>query len=370
MSASSRTSVKRVTAAAAIAGAVCAMAACGASPSSDRASGTDDNTSRSSQSWSGLTGAEREAALVKAAKEEGTLMVYSAFNDEQAMADAFTKKYDIPVKVYNGNSETVLQRVVQETGADKLGNDVLVAPAADLQALDDSGVLGHYSSEYRNAVSDKGKGADWTGVRRLAFVAAWNSKNVADRDVPTDYADFSDPVWKGRISMEYADIDWYAALSEHYRETGMSDDEIDELFEGLAANAKIVKGHTSQGELLAAGQFDVALSLYTQTIDRAKKDGAPVSYGDDHPMVGPVVVRYDAGAVMKGAQHPAGAALYLDFELSQPGFDADRELGALPPVASPDDPTDGADIVEQDVPRFVEERQEIAEKYDDLVNHH
>ncbi|HEY6576277.1 MAG TPA: hypothetical protein VI029_15400, partial [Mycobacterium sp.] len=77
-----------------------ALAACGSPPGA----GTDVNQTSSAptgQPWDGLSGAVREHALLDAAKREGDLTVYSAFNDEQAMADAFSKKYGIKVSVYN-----------------------------------------------------------------------------------------------------------------------------------------------------------------------------------------------------------------------------------------------------------------------------
>jgi iron(III) transport system substrate-binding protein len=317
--------------------------------------------------WTGLEGRERESALLEPAKSEGTLMVYSAFNDEQSMADAFAEKYGLKVEVYTGNSESVLQRASKEVSAGQISNDVLILPAIDMEAVNDDGILSVYESEYRDAVSDKGKGEDWTGVRRLAFVAGWNTENLDTGDVPTDYADLADPAWKGRLSMEMSDFDWYATLADDYRDSGMSDSEVAALFEGLVANSEVTKGHTAQGDFLAAGKYDIALSLYSQTVERSQGNGAPVSYGDGSPRVEPVVVRYDAGALMAGTDNPAAATLYLDFQLSQPGFEVDRSLGALPPVADSADPIAGAELLEQDVPDLVERRKDLDQEYNDLI---
>jgi len=245
------------------------IAACGAPPHS----GSDDRQAAptTSKPWDGLTGTQREDALVAAAKAEGELTVYSAFNDEQAMADAFTKKYGIKVNVYNANSETVLQRVVQEATAHKLTNDVLVAPATDMTAVESKGLLGDYRSPYRDAMPDAGKSTGWTGVRRLAFVAGYNTGKLTATDLPADYAGFADPKWNGRISMEYSDIDWYATVRRYYQQRGMSDDDISTMFRKIAANSKTAKGHTVQAELLAAGQFDVALSAATISDQRAQQ---------------------------------------------------------------------------------------------------
>lgn len=177
------------------------------------------------------------------------------------MAEAFTEKYGIEVEVYNANSETGLARVVQESSAGRALNDVLIAPSPDIQAAQDEGLLGTYSSEYRDAISDKGKGEQWTGLRRLAFVAGWNTDMIDGADVPDEYSGFADPAWNDRISLELGDIDWYVTLRDYYLDQGMSEEEVEQMFRQIAENSTVAKGHTVQGELLAAGQFPVALSL-------------------------------------------------------------------------------------------------------------
>ena len=342
------------------------MAACGSPPGT----GADQagQPSSTAQPWDGLDGAAREKALIDAAKREGELTVYSAFNDEQAMADAFTQKYGVKVNVYNANSETVLQRVVQESTAKKLGNDVLVAPATDMAAMETRGLLGSYSSSYRDAMPQAGKSAGWTGVRRLAFVAGYNTGKLTPDQLPADYAGFADPKWNGRISMEYSDIDWYATLRRYYQQRGMAPADITSMLGRIAANAKTAKGHTVQAELLAAGQFDVALSVYTQSIGRLTDKGAAVSFGEGTGhIVNPVVVRYDAGSVMRGTDNPAGAALYLDFQLGPDGAAVDQRLRALPPLPADHDPLAGADVIDLDVADFVAHRTEIADEYNQLI---
>lgn len=362
---------RRVTRRVAVTGAVLAVlgtAACGGSLAGASNPGESPSTTAVQHPWDGLTGEAREKALVEAARKEGPLSVYSGYNDEKSMAEAFTKKYGIQVEVYNANSESVLQRVMQEKAASKPQNDVLVNPSPDMQVAQSEGVLGVYSSPYRDAMSPKGKGERWTGVRRLAFVAGWNTKGAPTSSIPGDYSGFADPTWKGRISLELNDVDWYATVSQYYLDQGKSQDEVDAMFHSIASNAKVVKGHTVQGDLMAAGQFDVALSLYSQTVERLLGKGAPVSYGaDEGHVVSPVVVRYDAGGVMASTDNPAGATLYLDFELSQPGFDVDKELGALPPVPQPGEPLAKATTVELDVPAFVKDRTALAKKYEQLL---
>lgn len=345
-----------------------ALAGCGTSPTASSESHSQGHAS-TAQPWDDLTGTAREKALVNKAKEEGTLTVYSAYNDEPTMAEAFTKKYGIQVDVYNAKSEAVLQRVVKEHAARKAQNDVLVAPSPDMQVVQNKGALQQYTSEYREAISKRGKGDQWTGVRRLAFVTGWNTDAVDPAEIPTDYSGFAKSGWDGRISMEIDDVDWYAGVRGYYLDKGMSPREVQDMFEAIAKNARAVKGHTAQGDLMAAGQFDVGLSLYSQTVEELTDRSAPASYGAEKGhIVAPVVVRYDAGGVMKGTDNPAGAALYLDFELSKDGFAVDKSLGALAPIPQPGEALKKAEIVELDVPAYVRHRSDLTREYDKLIS--
>jgi iron(III) transport system substrate-binding protein len=93
-----------------------------------------------------------------------------------------------------------------------------------------------------------------------------------------------------------------------------------------------------------------------------------VSFGEGTGhIVNPVVVRYDAGSVMRGTDNPAGAALYLDFQLGPDGAAVDQRLRALPPLPTDHDPLAGADVINLDVADFVAHRTEIADEYDQLM---
>ena len=109
------------------------------------------------------------------------------------------------------------------------------------------------------------------------------------------------------------------------------------FFRQLAANSKIAKGHTVMGELLAAGQFDVAASIYSHTVDNAAEKGAPVSWRKDGKPVQPVVLRPNGAGLMKSAKHPAAAMLFFDFLLTdgQQAIAGANRIGAIPTAQDP-----------------------------------
>jgi iron(III) transport system substrate-binding protein len=138
--------------------------------------------------------------------------------------------------------------------------------------------------------------------------------------------------------MEVGDVDWFAAMYQYYLGQGKSETDVRNLFGRIAANSKIAKGHTTQGEMLSAGQFGITVSSYSHTIDKAADKGAPVSW---RPASGapiqPIVVRPNGVAMMKTAANPAAAMLFVDWELTDGQkilADAFR-IGAIPQAKDP-----------------------------------
>jgi iron(III) transport system substrate-binding protein len=345
-------------------------AACGGSPSSPstgQADAAGSDAAKAAQQvydrFNSMTGEERSKALLEAANAEGALSIYTSNTDIDKVVDAFEDKYpDIDVSVYRANSETVLQRVVQEQSAGFYGNDVLETNAGELGIAGQDGYLAEYRSELRDKVRKEGQGNGWTASRFNVFVVGWNTNLVKAGEEPKTLEELADPKWKGKISMELSDLDWFAAMYGYYKQQGKSDADILDLFQRLAANSKVAKGHTVQGELLSAGQFAVAVSAYSHTIDKAAAEGAPVTWRPKSGSpVQPVVTRPNGVATMRTAKHPAAAALFVDFELTdtQAIFREAHRIGVIPTA---EDPLAGLNVIP------VPDAQLLAElkKWDDL----
>ena len=168
-------------------------------------------------------------------------------------------------------------------------------------------------------------------------MVGWNTGKVPAGTEPQSLKDLAGPQWKGRVGLEIGDVDWFAAMYNYYKSQGQSDDEVMSFFRQLAANSKIAKGHTVMGELLAAGQFDVAASIYSHTVDNAAEKGAPVAWRKDGKPVQPVVLRPNGAGLMKSAKHPAAAMLFFDFLLTdgQQAIAGANRIGAIPTAQDP-----------------------------------
>jgi iron(III) transport system substrate-binding protein len=162
--------------------------------------------------------------------------------------------------------------------------------------------------------------------------------------------------------MELGDYDWFTAMHDYFVQQGKSEAEVEDLFKKIAANAKVVKGHTVQGELLSAGQFGVALSVYSHTIDKAARDGAPVVWRPKgRQPVQPIVVRPNGIGLMKTAKNPAAATLFVDWELTG-GQDIFAGLFRIGSIPTGQDPLEGYEVIAPPE----DELQKNGKKWDDL----
>jgi iron(III) transport system substrate-binding protein len=299
---------------------------------------------------------------VQMAEDEGnSLSIYTSLNADIAdiVVPAFEKEFGIDVDLYRADSETVLQRVLQESSADFSGADVVETNATEMATIANEGLTGDYEGEQRDKVNQDFQYEGWTPTRFNIFAPAWNTDLVSGDMIPTSWEDLADPKYDGVLSLEVGDYDWYMTLYGYFQDQGMADADIDKLFSDMVSGAKIAKGHSGQVELLSAGEFGVVGASYSYLTA-----GAPV---DDQPFVEPVVARANGGGVMKSAKHPATAELFMDWYLEEgQQIILDNDLT---PSIMPDgsDPLAGNEVLPVDVQQLLDEGSDWYDRYDKLV---
>lgn len=260
-------------------------------------------------------GADRDQRLVEAAKKEGTLTFYTSMQTPESgpLSRAFEKKYGIRVNLWRATSDQVIQRVITEARGGRNAVDVVETNAPEVEALAREAVVAEYFSPHFRDFPDWALPSHrkWTSARANVWVVAFNTNKVKREEIPPTYEGFADPKWRGRIAIESTDQDWmYAVVQYLGEERGM------DLFRKLAAMKPDMRlGHALLGELIAAGEIPVGLTVYSGNADSVKKKGAPV----DWVAVEPVVGRPQAVAVAIRASHPNAALLFADFVLSPEG---------------------------------------------------
>ncbi|MFD8968245.1 ABC transporter substrate-binding protein [Streptomyces sp. NPDC059568] len=342
------------------------VAGCGGVPGSSN-SDADEVYGR----LKGLARTEQRAQAEDLAGKEGkTLSLYTSMTADIAtpIAEAFEKKYGIRVSVFRGNSETVLQRTLQEQEAGRPGADVIETNFAEMAILAGKGHLADYNGSGLDKVESAGKFDHWTATRFNVFQPAWNTTKIKPGDEPKSWEDLALPKYKGQITMEISDSDWYENVTKYWLDHGKSQAEVDSLWKAIAANSKVAKGHTTMMQFLTAGQTSMEAMNYTYITARAAKDGAPVTH---LPASGvstiPAFARPNGVGMIKGAQHPAAAWLFYDWLLTD-GQKTLVDLGLTPSTKVPGDKSvAGLTLVPFDVEGLTKDDTVWDKKYDALL---
>ena len=112
------------------------------------------------------------------------MSVYSSNNDIEDIAAAFKAKYGIDIKTYRANSETVLQRILQEDKANFHGADILENNTPEMNIASSHDLFYPYRSALRDTVRPQGVKESWTADRFNAFVVGWNTELVKPGEEP------------------------------------------------------------------------------------------------------------------------------------------------------------------------------------------
>ncbi|MPZ39683.1 MAG: extracellular solute-binding protein [Rhizobiales bacterium] len=255
-------------------------------------------------------GPDREKRLVEGAKKEGELMFYGSVPvaDMAILTEAFTKKYGIKVKAWRGDSEAMLQRVLNEAKARRYEVGIMVASSSALEPLSREKLLTEVKSPL---LADLVPGSiapnrEWASVYLNTFVQAYNTNLVRKGELPKTYRDFLDPRWKGRLAVEAEDYDWFAQVV-----LGLGEQQGLKLFRDIVAANGISarRGHSMLNNLIVAGEVPLGLSAYGFLAEQAKAKGAPI----DWFVIPPLLARPTAAGMSRYAPQPHAAVLFYDF---------------------------------------------------------
>ena len=257
-------------------------------------------------------GADRHDRLLAAAQKEGELSVYHAYPNLTVVMAAFTKKYGIKVKAWRAGSEAILQRVVAEARGSKFDVDIVQNNAPENEALHREKLSQEVRSPYLSDLMPQAVPAhkEWVGITLDVWTAAYNTNLIKKAELPKSYQDLLDPKWKNRMGIEADDAGWFGALVE-----SMGEQQGRKLFTDIvsANGMSFRKGHSLLTTLVASGDVPLALSVYSWNPVQLKKKGAPI----EGLLLQPVLAQFSTLAMLRKAPHPAAAALFYDYMLSE-----------------------------------------------------
>jgi ABC-type Fe3+ transport system substrate-binding protein len=259
------------------------------------------------------SGADRTQRLIDGAKKEGVVSLYSSavVADSNAIIDAFSKKYGVPVRLWRGSSEDILRRAVTEARGGRYDVDVAETAGSEMEGLDREKLLAEISSPVfsqlvpQAVVPHRG----WVTDRLSIFTAAYNTTVIHPDEVPKSYEDLADPKWKGKLGIEADDANWFMAIAGL-----MGEAKALALFRKIVATngMSLRKGHTLLANLVVAGEVPLGLTVYGYRVTELKRRAAPI----DGVILPPGLALPTGIAALKKAPHPNAALLFMDFYLT------------------------------------------------------
>jgi ABC-type Fe3+ transport system substrate-binding protein len=262
------------------------------------------------------------------AKQEGRIVFYTSWGpaDADYVVKAFEKKYaPLKVETVRASSERTLTRLLSEHRANKFLGDVVAVSGIQAGILKEKGSLERYqSSEAANFPADwRDSDGFGMGLHQTIYVIGYNTRLVPAELAPKNFEDLLHPRWKGQLGWDTEEYYLFGALMKaRGKDKGL------EFWRRLAAQEiNFRKGYTLISELVSAGEFPVAVSLYQHRVDEYAEKGAPLQWVAPNPLVGGDPNKI---ALLKNAPRPNAAKVFIDFMLSAEGQKLLQDKGRSP----------------------------------------
>lgn len=321
------------------------LAACGGSGSS--------GSSPSSQGGNGSGGNAAPASLVAAAKDEGSVLWYSASQESvvDKVTKAFSKKYGIKANYVRLTTSVVAQRFSAEKKAGKPQADVV--DVSDGAFIEDGLKDGTFLNASKNVPGFPAPGFNpnfvhaSTGAPTVAIplkAIGYNTDKVDPSDAPKSWQDILKPQFKGKVL--FAD----PAASESYVQF------YDMLLKKLGAG--YMRKLTAQGlrlyhgteplvQALGAGEGSIAVPPTIDELTALIDKGAPIKFS---------IPSLDSGSehvlgLSATAPHPNAARLLINFLESKEGQSYQKRAGTATGFEANTLPSDYTPVNTSNVPQ-------------------
>jgi iron(III) transport system substrate-binding protein len=194
--------------------------------------------------------------------ESAEVVVYSARHyGQEAAFEAFTKKTGIQIKILNGGTGELFERLKAE-GERSPADILLTVDAGNLWNAARAGLLSRMDSPEIQAnipANLRDPEMRWVGLTVRARTIMYNTKKITPAELST-YEALGEPKWKGRLCLRTSSYIYnQSLLATMIKRHGEAKTE--SLVRGWVANQPtLINGDTKILEAIAAGQCDVGLT--------------------------------------------------------------------------------------------------------------
>lgn len=255
-------------------------------------------------------------AVVKAAKEEGSLVWYSDLPDAviENTTSGFEEKYGIKVSHTRAVQGQLAQRFSSEMESNSAQADVMnIASKAFFIEGVDKGWFAELAEDEVESIADWPQDSLYDDSFALINVqplgVAYNTETAKVQ--PKKWEELLTPDLKGRVIIGDPGITAYTQFFEHLRQ-----DIGEDFLTGIAAlDPQVTDSMVPGAQQLAAGEYDVTVPALKAVVQPLIDEGAPIELVIPDNTTG--VNQY--GGVVEGAKHPNAARLFMSYVLSREG---------------------------------------------------
>jgi len=314
-----------------------------------------------------LSQPERQQRLYELAKSEGEAVIYANM-DVSAMkplTDGFMKRYPgAKAASVHFSGAAIITRLDSEARAGKPVSDVVLSGQLGVLALIDKKIALRYRSPEREFFRDglKDKEGLWTAYMTNVMVSAYNTRQVKKEEAPRSVEDLVKPRWKGKLTMDSQSYVWFGTMMQYLGE----DAGLRFMKRLNEQNISHQRGRRLMTQLVAAGEFDMAVETNLNSVLTLSKQGAPLAFAPIQPyFLSPSLVFVSANA-----PHPYTGALFVDYLLSEEGQKVVVTTNRMPAnnkVKSPEGQLlEGQDVRTPDIFDIGKRYQAIGNRYREI----
>ncbi|MBQ0072346.1 MAG: ABC transporter substrate-binding protein [Spirochaetales bacterium] len=277
--------------------------------------------------------AATDSALVTAAKAEGELVVYGSCEEEYlaAACEAFQAKYGIKVSYQRLSTGEVQAKIEEENGNPSA--DVWFGGTTDpYNVLAAEGFLQAYDAENASHITKavyKDSQNRWYGIYTGILGIMYNKDELArlNLPVPQDFADLTNPMYKGLIwTSNYntagtAKLIINTAIQKYGHDAGIK------YLVDLDKNIHVyTKSGSGPSKNVGTGECVIGLGFLHDGIYQVVDNGYD-NIGLVIPSSG-TTCEIGATAIFRGAKHQNAAKLWIEFALSPECVNVAKENGS------------------------------------------
>ena len=300
-----------------------ALAGCGGSGSSDGGAGSD------SADLSRVASDD----MIKSAKDDGELVVYGSCEEEYlaAVTGHFQELFGIKTSYQRLSTGEVEAKIEEENG--NPSGDVWFGGTTDpYNVASSKGLLEVYKANNASHLIDKkfkSTNDDWYGIYKgiLGFMYNKDELERLKLDAPADYADLTDPKYKGLIWSSNYNTSGTAKLIINTVIQKYGHDQGVQYLVDLDKNiAQYTKSGSGPSKSIGIGECTIGLGMLHDGIYQIVDQG----YDNVGLVIPSSGASYEVGAtaIFKGCKHEDAAKLWVEYALSPECVNLGQENGS------------------------------------------